>query len=174
MRNFFLWNLCQSTMEATFVNNQKGGLHLQDQNCFRYRIHHKSETKATYRCVKRDSLKCKASAVLLINQNKIETFINEHNHESSIASNVVRDIENTMIKSAASIGNATSSRATEEIRSKICESDHPELMTITRKNKAIAAAIYRAKKRREMMGWVQFQKRRLTCTTLFHWNIKRR
>ena len=82
MRNFFLWNLCQSTIEATFVNNQKGGLHLQDQNCFRYRIHHKSETKATYRCVKRDSLKCKASAVLLINQNKIETFINEHNHES--------------------------------------------------------------------------------------------
>ena len=134
-------------MEATFVNNQKGGLHLQDQKCFRYRIHHKSETKATYRCVKRDSLKCKASAVLLINQNKIETFINEHNHESSIASNVVRDIENTMIKSAASIGNATSSRATEEIRSKICESDHPELMTITRKNKAIAAAIYRAKKK---------------------------
>ncbi len=90
---------------------------LRDENNFNYRIHKKNAdgTKAFYMCVKKNSAKCPAKAVLHIASSKIVAVMHEHVHEPNILHETARTEEKRMIAAAALVGHVS----TVEVMSKI-------------------------------------------------------
>jgi FLYWCH zinc finger domain len=72
-------------MAAVFVPSQKGTQLLQD-NYFLYRVNkgNGDGSRVYYNCVKRFSLKCPATAVVLPKAGEIEKVNNQHNHATSV------------------------------------------------------------------------------------------
>jgi hypothetical protein len=107
----------QDDVEARFVPSQKGTMLLRDENNFNHRIHKKNMdgTKAYYKCVKKDSAKCLAMAVLHIASSKIVAVMHEHVHEPNILHKTARTEEKRMIAAASLVGLVS----TVEVMSKI-------------------------------------------------------
>ena len=73
-------------MSATFIDNQKGGKNLMDEDNFVYRKRRAmvNRSKLCYVCVKLTTLKCPAGAVLDLEKNLIVKIRNEHNHSPDL------------------------------------------------------------------------------------------
>ncbi len=81
---FFIVKDC--LQPATFIENQKGGKNLMDEDNFVYRKQRAldNESKFRYVCVKHETLKCPAVAVLDIEKCLIVKIRNEHNHSPDL------------------------------------------------------------------------------------------
>jgi FLYWCH zinc finger domain len=137
-------------MAAVFVPSQKGTQLLQDENNFLYRVNKANGdgSRVYYNCVKRFSLKCTATAVVLPEAGVIDKINNEHNHATSVLEKFAREEEKRMIQAAADVGTASTSQVLSQIKVNIERSELPEAKAMMRKSRCLSQALYRAKKLR--------------------------
>jgi hypothetical protein len=111
----------QDGVEARFVPSQKGTMLLRDENNFNYRIHQKNtdDTKAYYKCVKKDSAKCPAMAVLHIASSQIVAIMHEHVHEPNILHETARTEKKRVIAAAALVGRVSTLEVMSKIKSNL-------------------------------------------------------
>ena len=95
-------------MQASWIKSQKGTNFLADEQGYRINRLNATKTLRSYRCVKRDLLKCNAIAYYIVdsNQPQIEKISGEHCHGADILHDYVRNKENILVKAAAAVGNA--------------------------------------------------------------------
>ncbi len=106
-----------------------------------------NRTKAYYKCVKKDSAKCPAMAVLHIASSKIVAVMHEHVHEPNILHETARTEEKRMIAAAALVGRVSIVEVMSKIKTNLERSDIPEAKSSMRKSKALSMAINREKKK---------------------------
>jgi FLYWCH zinc finger domain len=139
-----------SRMVGRFVPSQKGGTNLLDENNYRYRINKKGSpgTKDYYNCVKRNIVKCPATAVFETSSSEIVKIVNEHNHAPDIIGDVARKMEVQLINAAANIGTVSTNKMLTQVKVNLERSELPEAKAMMSKSRAISMALYREKRRR--------------------------
>ena len=139
-------------MKASWELSQKNTKLLKDQNGYLYRVHryNTDKTRLSYRCVKNDSMLCKATAQYITGSEPplIEKIKGEHNHGAEIINSFIKKQENDVLIAAAAVGNPATERVLEEIKINIDASSVPGVAGCMRKRKALAMALHREKKRK--------------------------
>ena len=107
-------------MDGRFVLSQKGTNLLEDQNGYRYRIHHIiSEDNAHYKCIKKNALKCQSFAVFHEETNKIVLIVGRHCHLVDVLKREYQEIENTYVEAAVRVGASGAKRTIQELKMKL-------------------------------------------------------
>jgi hypothetical protein len=132
---------------ATWVTSQKNTKLLQDEDNHKYRIYRKilGEKLTSYRCVMKDSVKCRAVAYLDNNSERIIKLRFEHNHVPDLLIAKARSEEKKLISAAAAMGVTSTVEVMSRVKTNIERSDCPEATACIRKSRTLPKAIRREK-----------------------------
>ena len=128
-------------MEANFFLSQKD---TNQNHLYNKYKENKNKTLVTYRCVRKVSHHCMAVATLDPLNNVITKITHDHNHGSDLLKSTAKTTEKKFILAAAMVGNPSSKRVIEEIKSDL-EKNNVESTSSMSKSRAIAQAILREK-----------------------------
>ena len=131
---------------ARYIPVKQGGKHLLDPNNYEYRRIKTREHKVYYQCIKHKELGCKASALVLVENEKIVEIKNGHNHDTDLLNKKIREQERLAIEAAATNIVISPRTVLGTLTSNITQSSSSGGVGAMRKSATLTKAIHRARK----------------------------